>query len=182
MPTPTDSTTNNNNNSASQSTIIHHRERYHPHQTAASTTNRTTVPLSRNGPSNGLGGPGGGSANVISNGSASTIGGSNAKHNGGIGRCRQNTSTTTTTTSSDTVVTTENSENRLYDNFYSLKEEDFEKHTTYIVPDLAVDDGVPNRAEASLPRNLVLKASQALSDVSFFIFLINFIFFKYLNQ
>lgn len=48
----------------------------------------------------------------------------------------------------------------------NIGEEDFEQHTTYIVPDLPVDTGTPNRAEATLPRNLVLKSSQALSDVS----------------
>lgn len=47
-----------------------------------------------------------------------------------------------------------------------LREEDFELHTTYIVPDLPVESGTPNRAETTLPRNLVLKPSQALSDVS----------------
>jgi hypothetical protein len=48
----------------------------------------------------------------------------------------------------------------------NIHEEEFELHTTYIVPDLPVDPGTPNRAEATLPRNLVLKTSQALSDVS----------------
>lgn len=48
----------------------------------------------------------------------------------------------------------------------SIREEEFELHTTYIVPDLPVEPGTPNRAEATLPRNLVLKSSQALSDVS----------------
>lgn len=48
----------------------------------------------------------------------------------------------------------------------SLREEDFELHTTYIVPDLPIEPGTPNRAEGTLPRNLVLKPSQALSDVS----------------
>lgn len=47
----------------------------------------------------------------------------------------------------------------------SIREEEFELHTTYIVPDLPVEPGTPNRAEATLPRNLVLKSSQALSDV-----------------
>lgn len=51
----------------------------------------------------------------------------------------------------------------------SLREEDFELHTTYIVPDLPVEPGTSNRAEGTLPRNLVLKASQALSDVSYLI-------------
>lgn len=49
----------------------------------------------------------------------------------------------------------------------NIREEEFELHTTYIVPDLPVEPGTPNRAEATLPRNLVLKSSQALSDVSF---------------
>lgn len=48
----------------------------------------------------------------------------------------------------------------------NIREEEFEQHTTYIVPDLPVEPGTPNRAEATLPRNLVLKSSQALSDVS----------------
>lgn len=48
----------------------------------------------------------------------------------------------------------------------NIKEEEFELHTTFIVPDLPVEPGTPNRAEATLPRNLVLKSSQALSDVS----------------
>uniref|UniRef100_A0A1B6C4A5 PR domain zinc finger protein 1 n=1 Tax=Clastoptera arizonana TaxID=38151 RepID=A0A1B6C4A5_9HEMI len=46
----------------------------------------------------------------------------------------------------------------------SIKEEEFEKHVVYIVPDLPVDSESPNRAEKTLPRNLVLKPSQALSD------------------
>ncbi|KAJ8948561.1 hypothetical protein NQ314_008396 [Rhamnusium bicolor] len=46
----------------------------------------------------------------------------------------------------------------------NIHEEEFELHTTYIVPDLPVEPGTPNRAEATLPRNLVLKSSQALSD------------------
>lgn len=48
----------------------------------------------------------------------------------------------------------------------NMREEEFELHTTYIVPDLPVEPGTPNRAEASLPRNLVLKSSEARSDVS----------------
>lgn len=48
----------------------------------------------------------------------------------------------------------------------NIKEEEFEKHTTFIVPDLPTPKRIPNRAEASLPRNLVLKVSQALNDVS----------------
>lgn len=49
-----------------------------------------------------------------------------------------------------------------------LAEEDFEQLAVYIVPDAVVEppaSGPFNRAEASLPRNLVLKPSQALSDV-----------------
>ncbi|XP_066143195.1 PR domain zinc finger protein 1 isoform X2 [Euwallacea fornicatus] len=46
----------------------------------------------------------------------------------------------------------------------TISEEEFELHTTYIVPDLPVEREVPNRAEATLPRNLVLKPSNALSD------------------
>lgn len=48
----------------------------------------------------------------------------------------------------------------------NIREEEFELHTTYIVKDLPVEPGTPNRAEGTLPRNLVLKTSQALSDVS----------------
>ncbi|KAG5883139.1 hypothetical protein JTB14_015368 [Gonioctena quinquepunctata] len=44
----------------------------------------------------------------------------------------------------------------------NIHEEEFELHSTYIVPDLPVDPGTPNRAEATLPRNLVLKSSQVL--------------------
>ncbi|XP_039293933.1 PR domain zinc finger protein 1 isoform X2 [Nilaparvata lugens] len=47
----------------------------------------------------------------------------------------------------------------------SIKEEEFEKHVVYIVPDLPSPQDCPNKAETSLPRNLVLKPSQALSDV-----------------
>lgn len=49
----------------------------------------------------------------------------------------------------------------------NIHEEEFELHTTYIVPDLPVEPGTPNRAEATLPRNLVLKSSQAMAEVSF---------------
>jgi hypothetical protein len=48
----------------------------------------------------------------------------------------------------------------------SMREDEFEQHVVYIVPDLPTEPGCPNRAESSLPRNLVLKPSQALSDVS----------------
>ncbi|XP_072394263.1 PR domain zinc finger protein 1 isoform X2 [Diabrotica undecimpunctata] len=46
----------------------------------------------------------------------------------------------------------------------NIREEEFELHTTYIVPDLPVDPGTPNRAEATLPRNLVLKSSQVVAN------------------
>lgn len=47
-----------------------------------------------------------------------------------------------------------------------MKEEEFDQHVVYIVPDVATEPGCRNKAESSLPRNLVLKPSQALSDVS----------------
>lgn len=47
-----------------------------------------------------------------------------------------------------------------------IKEEEFDQHVVYIVPDVQTEPNCTNRAEASLPRNLVLKPSQALSDVS----------------
>ncbi|XP_066909046.1 PR domain zinc finger protein 1 isoform X4 [Halyomorpha halys] len=47
----------------------------------------------------------------------------------------------------------------------TTREEEFEKHAVYLVLDQAPPPGAPNRAEASLPRNLVLRPSQALSDV-----------------
>ena len=52
----------------------------------------------------------------------------------------------------------------------SIAEEDFDQLAVYLVPDQACDDtthtSAANRAEASLPRNLILKPSQTLSDVS----------------
>lgn len=52
----------------------------------------------------------------------------------------------------------------------SIAEEDFDQLAVYLVPDQACDDtthtSANNRAEASLPRNLILKPSQTLSDVS----------------
>ncbi|KAK7865142.1 hypothetical protein R5R35_002204 [Gryllus longicercus] len=48
----------------------------------------------------------------------------------------------------------------------ALREDEFERHVVYIVPDLPTAPGCPTRAQSSLPRNLVLKPSQALSDVS----------------
>lgn len=47
----------------------------------------------------------------------------------------------------------------------TLREEEFEQHAVYLVPDVAASPSDTNRAEASLPRNLVLKPSQALNDV-----------------
>uniref|UniRef100_A0A1B6K1P1 PR domain zinc finger protein 1 n=3 Tax=Homalodisca liturata TaxID=320908 RepID=A0A1B6K1P1_9HEMI len=47
----------------------------------------------------------------------------------------------------------------------AIKEDEFEKHVVYIVPDLPAKTDCANRAESTLPRNLVLKPSQALSDV-----------------
>ncbi|KOC70698.1 PR domain zinc finger protein 1 [Habropoda laboriosa] len=47
----------------------------------------------------------------------------------------------------------------------TLREEEFEQHAVYLVPDVAASPADTNRAEASLPRNLVLKPSQALNDV-----------------
>ena len=47
-----------------------------------------------------------------------------------------------------------------------IKEEEFDQHVVYIVPDVHTEPNCTNRAEASLPRNLILKPSQALSDVS----------------
>lgn len=50
----------------------------------------------------------------------------------------------------------------------NIREEDFEKYVTFIVPDVDVDPNAPDRAIASLPRNLTLKTSQALENVSIF--------------
>ncbi|XP_034950614.1 PR domain zinc finger protein 1 [Chelonus insularis] len=47
----------------------------------------------------------------------------------------------------------------------TLREEEFEQHAVYFVRDVAASANESNRAEASLPRNLVLKQSQALNDV-----------------
>lgn len=43
----------------------------------------------------------------------------------------------------------------------SLKEDDFEEFCVYIVHDRACERVCPNRAQASLPRNLTLKPSQS---------------------
>lgn len=48
----------------------------------------------------------------------------------------------------------------------TLREEEFEQHAVYLVPDVTPNPNDANRAEASLPRNLVLKPSQALNDVN----------------
>jgi len=48
----------------------------------------------------------------------------------------------------------------------SMREEEFEHRAVYLVPDASPEPGCLNRAEQSLPRNLVLKPSEALSDVS----------------
>lgn len=42
----------------------------------------------------------------------------------------------------------------------NLKEDEFEEFCVYIVHDRACDRVCPNRAQASLPRNLTLKPSQ----------------------
>lgn len=47
----------------------------------------------------------------------------------------------------------------------SMREEEFEHRAVYLVPDATPEPECTNRAEASLPRNLVLKPSEALSDV-----------------
>lgn len=46
-----------------------------------------------------------------------------------------------------------------------LREEEFDQHAVYLVPDVSTSSNDTNRAEASLPRNLVLKPSQALDPV-----------------
>lgn len=48
----------------------------------------------------------------------------------------------------------------------SIKEDDFERLAVYIVPDQPCDPEETNKAEGSLPRNLILKPSQALRDIS----------------
>ncbi|XP_043266535.1 PR domain zinc finger protein 1 [Venturia canescens] len=47
----------------------------------------------------------------------------------------------------------------------TLREEEFEQHAVYLVPDVSASPNDANRAEGSLPRNLVLKPSQALDDM-----------------
>jgi len=49
----------------------------------------------------------------------------------------------------------------------SIVEENFDQLSVYLVPDQPCDENKSiSRAENSLPRNLVLKPSQTLSDVS----------------
>lgn len=51
----------------------------------------------------------------------------------------------------------------------SIAEEDFDQLAVYLVPDQPCDEvtvNSNNRAEASLPRNLVLRPASSLSDVS----------------
>ncbi|XP_042233307.1 uncharacterized protein LOC121873683 isoform X2 [Homarus americanus] len=47
----------------------------------------------------------------------------------------------------------------------SIKEEEWEERAVYLVPDTPTEESCPNHATLSLPRNLVLKASQTISDV-----------------
>lgn len=44
-----------------------------------------------------------------------------------------------------------------------MREEEFERLTVYIVPDVPCERGVPNRAERTLPRSLALRPSAVLS-------------------
>lgn len=48
----------------------------------------------------------------------------------------------------------------------SIKEEDWEERAVYLVPDTPTEENCQNHATLSLPRNLVLKASGTISDVS----------------
>lgn len=48
----------------------------------------------------------------------------------------------------------------------SIKEEEWEEKAVYLVPDTPTEENCPNHATLSLPRNLVLKASATISDVS----------------
>ena len=47
-----------------------------------------------------------------------------------------------------------------------LKESDFDRLATYFVPDRPCPPAIENHAEASLPRNLELRPSHAISEVS----------------
>lgn len=44
-----------------------------------------------------------------------------------------------------------------------MREEEFERLTVYIVPDVPCERGTPNRAERTLPRSLALRPSAVLS-------------------
>lgn len=44
-----------------------------------------------------------------------------------------------------------------------MREEEFERLTVYIVPDVPSERGTPNRAEKTLPRSLALRPSAVLS-------------------
>lgn len=44
-----------------------------------------------------------------------------------------------------------------------MREDEFERLAVYIVPDVACERGVPNRADQTLPRSLTLKPSLVLS-------------------
>lgn len=50
-----------------------------------------------------------------------------------------------------------------------IREDEFDSLAVYLVRDQHCEPEEENRAEASLPRNLVLKASPSLGDVSTFI-------------
>ena len=58
-----------------------------------------------------------------------------------------------------------------------LKEEEFEEFCVYIVHDLACEKVCPNRAQATMPRNLTLKPSLTQVDNVSFSFLYTFFFF-----
>ena len=47
-----------------------------------------------------------------------------------------------------------------------LEEADFDRNATYFVPDKPCTEGTQNCAQSSLPRNLTLKPSHTLTDVS----------------
>ncbi|XP_065201823.1 PR domain zinc finger protein 1-like isoform X2 [Planococcus citri] len=49
-------------------------------------------------------------------------------------------------------------------NMTNVKEEEFEKLVNYIAPDLPTNSNCPNKAENSLPRNLELRPSRAITD------------------
>ena len=48
-----------------------------------------------------------------------------------------------------------------------MTETDLDRLATYFVPDRACDEAEPNKAEASLPRNLQLKPSKYKSNVGY---------------